>query len=191
MNGEESCWIPLREILGPGRHDLAIRSLHRGDLYYINTPFYSFLEAELAKRRGNRPAVSVSLTNWRKIVLGTLTVFWTLSLRQSPIPSFIFPWTLESDRALGLVAGSNVTHGSFWGGRIAIQRNVVLLLYLKTILCSIFPLNCSKEPFCNICERFEAERKFAVFTVTYTIYKFSGIQSIRIESRLSFVSIAL
>ena len=59
-------------------------------------------------------------------------------------------------------------HGSFWGGRIAIQRNAVLLHHLKTILRSIFPLNCSQEPFCNICERFEAGRKFAVFSATST-----------------------
>ncbi len=31
-----------------------------------------------------------------------------------------------------------------------------------------FPLNCCEEPFCNICERFEAERIFAVFTATST-----------------------
>ena len=62
MNGEESCWIPLREILGPGRHDLAIRSLHRGDLYYINTPFYSFLEAELAKTPG-KPSCCIRFLN--------------------------------------------------------------------------------------------------------------------------------
>ena len=49
MNGEESCWISLHQILGSGKHDLAIRSLHRGDLYYVNTPFYSFLELEVGK----------------------------------------------------------------------------------------------------------------------------------------------
>ena len=42
-------------------------------------------------------------------------------------------------------------------------------VHLKTILRSIFPLNCNKKPFCNICERFEAGRKFAVFTVTSTM----------------------
>lgn len=47
MNGEESCWISLRKILGSGKHDLAIRSLHRGNLHYVNTPFYSFLEIEV------------------------------------------------------------------------------------------------------------------------------------------------
>ena len=59
-------------------------------------------------------------------------------------------------------------------------------VHLKTILRSIFPLNCNKEPFCNICERFEAGRKFAVFTATSTSQKFSGIQSIKTESRFSF-----
>ena len=62
MNGEISCWIPLRKILGPGRHDLAIRSLHRGDLYYVNTPFYSFLEVELAKEPGE-PSYCIRFLN--------------------------------------------------------------------------------------------------------------------------------
>ena len=49
VNGESSCWISLKNVLGPGPHDLAIRSLHRGDLHYINTPFYSFIELEVAR----------------------------------------------------------------------------------------------------------------------------------------------
>ena len=71
--------------------------------------------------------------------------------------------------------GSNVLHGSFLVGRIAIQRNAVLWVSLKTVLQRTFPLNCNKEPFCNICERFEAGRKFAVFTATST-----SLQQIRL-----------
>jgi len=50
LQGERSCWIPLENVLGPGVKHLAIRSLHRGDLYYVNTPFYSFIEVEVARR---------------------------------------------------------------------------------------------------------------------------------------------
>ena len=131
-------------------------------------------------------------------------VFWTLSLRQTKIPFFIFCLSARLESRLRIdnrgpsspvkksssfwtnsvrifqktfhlwryllqVSLPNVLHGLFWVWRIAIQRNAVLLLHLKTILRSIFPLNCSKEPFCNICERFEAERKIAVFSATSTM----------------------
>ena len=56
----------------------------------------------------------------------------------------------------------------FWSGQIAIQRTAVLWVRLKTVLCRTFPLNFSEEPFSNLCERFEAERIFAVFTATST-----------------------
>ncbi len=51
-NGFESVWFPLRHVLGAGMKKLAIRSLHRGDKYYINTPFYSFLELDVARAPG-------------------------------------------------------------------------------------------------------------------------------------------
>lgn len=51
-NGQESIWIPLREILGAGTKHLYIQSLHRGDLYYVNVPFYSFIEADFARTAG-------------------------------------------------------------------------------------------------------------------------------------------
>ena len=52
MNGMESPWIDLKAILGSGTKNLAVWSLHRGDLYYVNTPFYSFIQAELGKEKG-------------------------------------------------------------------------------------------------------------------------------------------
>ena len=52
MNGQESPWIDLKAVLGSGTKNLAIWSLHRGDLYYVNTPFYSFIQAELGKEKG-------------------------------------------------------------------------------------------------------------------------------------------
>ncbi|MBO4304528.1 MAG: hypothetical protein J6A21_08080 [Lentisphaeria bacterium] len=52
MNGEESPWIDLKAILGSGTKNLAVWSLHRGDLYYVNTPFYSFIQAELGTKEG-------------------------------------------------------------------------------------------------------------------------------------------
>ena len=67
----------------------------------------------------------------------------------------------------------------------------VLLGSLKTVLGRAFSLNFSMEPFCNICKRFETERTFAENSAASAIYKFSGIQSIRIDSRFSFVSIVL
>lgn len=51
-NGTESVWFPLRRLLGAGKKELAILSLHRGDRYYINTPFYSFLELDVGKQPG-------------------------------------------------------------------------------------------------------------------------------------------
>ena len=65
-------------------------------------------------------------------------------------------------------------HGLIWGWQIAIQRNAVLWVSLKTVPRRTFPLNCNKEPFCNICERFEAERIFAVFTAWSTSLRKSG-----------------
>ncbi len=50
--GRESAWIDLREILPPGNHSLAVRSLHLGDLYYVNTPFYSFITIQLTNNQG-------------------------------------------------------------------------------------------------------------------------------------------
>ena len=49
INGTRSAWIPLRKIVGAGRHKLRLRSLHRGDLYYVNVPFYSFVFLEIAR----------------------------------------------------------------------------------------------------------------------------------------------
>ena len=52
MAGEESVWIPLKSLLGKGKKHLAIRSMHRGDRYYVNLPFYSFIEVEVARTPG-------------------------------------------------------------------------------------------------------------------------------------------
>lgn len=52
-NGMESPWIDLKEIVGSGTKHLAIWSLHRGDLYYVNVPFYSFIQVELGKKSGH------------------------------------------------------------------------------------------------------------------------------------------
>jgi hypothetical protein len=51
-NGMQSQWIDLKEICGSGTKNLAILSLHRGDLYYVNVPFYSFVEVELGTKKG-------------------------------------------------------------------------------------------------------------------------------------------
>lgn len=51
-NGMESPWIELKSIVGSGTKNLAIKSLHRGDLYYLNTPFYSFIQADLGTVKG-------------------------------------------------------------------------------------------------------------------------------------------
>lgn len=51
-NGTESVWIPLREIVGGGRRKLLIRSLHRGEQYYVNTPFYSFVVLDIGREAG-------------------------------------------------------------------------------------------------------------------------------------------
>ena len=51
-NGMESVWIDLKEIVGSGTKHLAIQSLHRGDLYYVNVPFYSFIQIELGTVKG-------------------------------------------------------------------------------------------------------------------------------------------
>jgi hypothetical protein len=52
VNGESSGWISLRDILGSGRKELVLQSLHRGDFYYINTPFYSFMTLDFARTPG-------------------------------------------------------------------------------------------------------------------------------------------
>ena len=52
MAGDESVWIPLRAVLGQGKKHLAIRSMHRGDKYYVNLPFYSFIEVDVAGTPG-------------------------------------------------------------------------------------------------------------------------------------------
>ena len=52
VNGTESVWIPLREIVGKGEHKLLLRSLHRGEQYYVNSPFYSFVILEIAREPG-------------------------------------------------------------------------------------------------------------------------------------------
>ena len=62
VNGTESVWIPLREIVGPGEHKLLLRSLHRGDLYYVNSPFYSFVFLEVA-RTPDRPDYCIEFMN--------------------------------------------------------------------------------------------------------------------------------
>ena len=62
MNGETSGWIALRSILGSGKKHLAIRSLHRGDLYYVNTPFYSFLEVAVS-RTPDQPEYTLQFMN--------------------------------------------------------------------------------------------------------------------------------
>ena len=83
-------------------------------------------------------------------------------------------WWLQKDGSslnfcmVGCEHFVRLLYGSFWGWQIAIQRNPVFWVSLKTVLCRNFPLNCNKEPFCNICERFEAEKIFAVFTATST-----------------------
>ena len=39
-----------------------LRSLHRGDLYYVNSPFYSFVTAEIA-RRPEEPEYRIEFMN--------------------------------------------------------------------------------------------------------------------------------
>jgi len=62
VNGTCSDWLPLRKIVGDGAHKLMIRSLHRGDRYYINSPFYSFLILEVARRPGE-PEYEIEFMN--------------------------------------------------------------------------------------------------------------------------------
>lgn len=62
VNGTSSVWIPLREITGSGKKHLMLRSLHRGDLYYVNSPFYSFVTAEIA-RRPEEPEYRIEFMN--------------------------------------------------------------------------------------------------------------------------------
>lgn len=51
VNGTGSVWIPLREIVGAGRHKLLLRSLHRGETC-AKVPFYSFVVLEIAREAG-------------------------------------------------------------------------------------------------------------------------------------------
>ena len=53
VNGTESVWIPLREMVGGGKHKLLLRSLHRGEQYYVNSPFYSLGVLEIARKAGH------------------------------------------------------------------------------------------------------------------------------------------
>ena len=62
VNGTSSVWIPLREIVGAGQHKLLLRSLHRGEQYYVNSPFYSFVILEIA-REPDRPEYRIEFMN--------------------------------------------------------------------------------------------------------------------------------
>ena len=62
VNGTESVWIPLREIVGSGEHKLLLRSLHRGNMYYVNSPFYSFVVLEIAREAG-KPEYRIEFMN--------------------------------------------------------------------------------------------------------------------------------
>ncbi len=53
VNGTESVWIPLRNIVGGGKRKLLLRSLHRGEQFYVNSPFYSFMILEIARKAGH------------------------------------------------------------------------------------------------------------------------------------------
>lgn len=54
VNAEASVWMNMKDVLGDvkGVKNLAIQSFHRGDKYYVNSPFYSFIQAELAEKPG-------------------------------------------------------------------------------------------------------------------------------------------
>ena len=60
--GTQSVWIPLREIVGGGSRKLMLRSMHRGEKYYVNSPFYSFFVAEFAREPG-RPEYRIEFMN--------------------------------------------------------------------------------------------------------------------------------
>ena len=62
VNGTESVWIPLRGVVGPGEHKLVLRSLHRGDLYYVNSPFYSFVVLDVTNKQ-NGPGSRIEFMN--------------------------------------------------------------------------------------------------------------------------------
>jgi len=62
VNGTASVWIPLREIVGAGSHKLLLRSLHRGEQYYVNSPFYSFVMLEIA-RKADHPDYCIEFMN--------------------------------------------------------------------------------------------------------------------------------
>ena len=62
VNGTESVWIQLREIVGPGEHKLLLRSLHRGEQFYVNSPFYSFVILEFAREAG-KPEYRIEFMN--------------------------------------------------------------------------------------------------------------------------------
>ncbi|MBQ9338580.1 MAG: hypothetical protein IJS14_14915 [Lentisphaeria bacterium] len=62
MNGTQTVWIPLRKAVGGGRRKLLLRSMHRGERYYINSPFYSFYVLEIA-REPDRPEYRIEFMN--------------------------------------------------------------------------------------------------------------------------------
>ena len=62
VNGTASAWIPLREIVGAGSHQLLLRSLHRSEKYYVNSPFYSFVMLEIA-RKADHPDFCIEFMN--------------------------------------------------------------------------------------------------------------------------------
>ena len=62
VNGTASVWIPLRGIIGEGEHKLLLRSLHRGEQFYVNSPFYSFVFLEIAREPG-KPEYRIEFMN--------------------------------------------------------------------------------------------------------------------------------
>ena len=54
--------IQLREIFVGGSRKLMLRSMHRGEKYYVNSPFYSFFVAEFAREPG-RPEYRIEFMN--------------------------------------------------------------------------------------------------------------------------------
>ena len=62
VNGVDSVWIPLRKIVGGGRRKLMLRSLHRGDMYYVDSPFYSFVVLDIAREAG-KPEYRIEFMN--------------------------------------------------------------------------------------------------------------------------------
>ena len=62
VNGTESVWIPLSKIAGKGAHKFVLRSLHRGEQFYVDSPFYSFVVLEFA-REPDRPEYRIEFMN--------------------------------------------------------------------------------------------------------------------------------